>query len=172
MKARQRGYTMMEIVVAMTIFLIFLATLFALTRDMREYEKRLPVNFQKHPQVAALITRLRRDVIDGFGKNPYRDYYEDYVASEQVLILETLNAQTGGKITVVWDFREPGVVRRRSFNGNVTADWWARGLPKGFNVKVDAVKTGPRAAWATHFQAIDSEGRIAIDQIFQPRATE
>ncbi|HEX7829244.1 MAG TPA: prepilin-type N-terminal cleavage/methylation domain-containing protein [Thermoanaerobaculia bacterium] len=166
----QLGYSLLEVIVAMTIFLIFLATLFALTSDMRAYEKRLPVNFQKHPQIAAVLTRLRRDVIDGIGKNPYLEAHEDYVGGEQVLIVKTL--VNGGEQIVVWDFREPGVVRRRAYNASMATDWWARGLPKGFHLEVDAVKTGPRAGWATHIQATDSEGRIAIDQILQPRATE
>lgn len=168
----QRGYTLMEIVVAMTIFLIFLATIFALTSDMRNYEKRLPVNFMKHPQVMAVLSRLRRDVIDGHGKSPYRDEFDGYTASSQVLIVESVQ-QNGSVQTIVWDFREPGVARRRSYNVGNATDWWARGLPPDFaSLKIDALKTGSGAAWATRIIATDSEGRIAIDQILQPRATE
>lgn len=169
---RQRGYSLMEIVVAMTIFLIFLATLFALTADMRNYEKRLPINFQRHPQLSAVVTRLRRDVMDGLGSNPYRnnDPKNEFTAGEKVLILETLTA-SGGAQTIVWDFREPGIVRRRAYNGPMASDWWARGLPAG-EFTIGAVKTGPRAAWATHIQMKDKEGRLAIDQILQPRAIE
>jgi prepilin-type N-terminal cleavage/methylation domain-containing protein len=171
-RARQRGYSLMEVVVAMTIFLIFLATLFALTADMRNYEKRLPINFQKHPQMSAVLSRLRRDVQDGLGKNPYRDAdpSNEFTAGKQVLIIETLTAD-GGAQTIVWDFREAGTVRRRAYNGPMASDWWARGLPSG-EVLIDAVKTGPRAAWGTKVQMKDKEGRIAIDQILQPRATE
>ncbi len=171
-RAGQRGYSLMEIVVAMTIFLIFLATVFTLTSEMRSYEKRLPVNFQKHPQIAAVLSRLRRDVIDGHGKSPYRDAFEGYTASSQVLIIESVQ-QNGSVQTIVWDFREPGVVHRRAYNVGNATDWFARGLPRDFsNLKIDALKTGSGAAWATRIVATDGEGRIAIDQILQPRATE
>jgi prepilin-type N-terminal cleavage/methylation domain-containing protein len=168
----ETGYTLLEVIVAMTIFLLFLATLFALTSDMRSYEKRLPVNMHKHPQVMAVMSRLRRDVIDGHGKNPYRDEHDIYKASSQVLIIESVQ-QNGSVQTIVWDFRERGVVRRRSYNVGVATDWWARGMPPYFeSLEIGALKTGSDAAWATHITAKDANGRIAIDQILQPRATE
>jgi prepilin-type N-terminal cleavage/methylation domain-containing protein len=168
----QRGMTLMEIVVAMSIFLVFLATVFVLTAEMRRYEKRLPVNFHKHPQVASVLSRLRRDVLDAHGKKPYRDEHDGYVASSQVLILESVQAN-GSVQTIVWDFREPGVVHRRAYNVGNASDWWARGLPEDFSkMEIDAIRTSSDAAWATRIVARDREGRIAIDQILQPRATE
>jgi prepilin-type N-terminal cleavage/methylation domain-containing protein len=168
----ERGYSLLEVVVAMTIFLIFLATLFSLTSDMRSYEKRLPVNMQKHPQIAAVMSRLRRDVLDGHGKEPYRDTYDVFTASEKVLIIESVQP-SGSVETIVWDFREPGVAHRRAYRTGSAVDWWARGLPPAFSaLSIDAIRTGSGAAWATHIVAKDKDGRIAIDQILQPRATE
>lgn len=169
---RQRGYSLLEVIVAMTVFGIFLAVVFTLTAEMRGYEKRFPINFHKHPQVSSVLARMRRDVLDAHGKRPYRDEHDGYVASEKVLILESVQAD-GGVRTIVWDFREPGVVRRRSYNVGVASDWWARGLPKDFaSLRIEALKTGSDAAWATRIIATDEGGRIAIDQILQPRATE
>jgi prepilin-type N-terminal cleavage/methylation domain-containing protein len=171
-KAGQRGYSLLEIIIAMTIFLIFLATIFSLTSEMRSFEKRLPINMQKHPAVAAVMTRLRRDVIDGHGVSPYRDSFDVYTASKKVLIIESVQAN-GSTQTIVWDFRQPGVVRRRAYNVGVATDWWARGMPEDFkSLEIDALKTGSGAAWATHIVARDKNGRIVIDQILQPRATE
>jgi hypothetical protein len=75
--------------------------------------------------------------------------------------------------TVVWDFRTPGQVQRRAWTMGQSADWTARGLPLEFSqMEIDAVKTADGAAWATHITARDGEGRLAIDAILQPRATE
>jgi prepilin-type N-terminal cleavage/methylation domain-containing protein len=168
----QRGYSLLEVVVAMTIFGIFLAILFQLTAEMRYQEKRLPVNMHKHPQVMAVLSRMRRDVLDAHGRTPYRNEHDGYVSSPKVLILESVNA-SGGVETIVWDFRTPREVRRRAYNVGNATEWVARGLPLDFSqLEIDALKTDPDAAWATRIIAMDEKGRIAIDTILQPRATE
>jgi prepilin-type N-terminal cleavage/methylation domain-containing protein len=168
----QRGYTLLEVVVAMTIFGIFLAVLFQLTAEMRYYEKRLPVNMHRHPQVIAVLARLRRDVLDAHGRTPYKDSYGEYTASRKVLIVETVNA-SGGVETVVWDFRTPREVRRRAYIVGNPDDWVARGLPLDFSrLEIEPIRTGTDAAWAARIRATDEKGRIAIDTILQPRATE
>lgn len=165
---RERGFTLLETVVAMAVFGVFLAILFTLTSEMRGYEKRMPISLQKHPQIMAVISRLRRDVQDGFGRNPYLPNHNEYKSSEKVLILEIV--ANGGKQTVVWDFRTPGEARRRAYNVGLAADWVARGLPMQFTVGAET--TEPSAGWATRITAKDQQGRIAIDTIVQPRATE
>jgi prepilin-type N-terminal cleavage/methylation domain-containing protein len=169
---RSRGYTLLEVLVAMAIFGIFCAVLFLLTAEMRFVEKRWPVNMHRHPQVIAVLARLRRDVLDAHGRSPYRKTHGEYVSSEKVLIVETVNA-SGGVETVVWDFRTPHEVRRIAFNVGEADQWVARGLPLEFSqLEIDAVKTDDDAAWATRIMARDGRGRLAIDAILQPRATE
>ncbi|HEX6085487.1 MAG TPA: prepilin-type N-terminal cleavage/methylation domain-containing protein [Thermoanaerobaculia bacterium] len=168
----QRGYTLLEIVVAMAVFGVFLMILAQLTTEMRSHEKRLPVNMHKHPMVISVLTRLRRDVLDGYGVRPYKNEHDGYVSSPKVLIIETVN-NSGGSETVVWDFRTPGEVRRRAYNVGNANEWVARGLPLDFSqLEIDAVKTGSGAAWATRIIAKDKKGQLAIDTILQPRATE
>ena len=182
MVRRQRGYTLLEVVVAMAIFAMFLAVLFQLTAEMRGYEKRLPVNMHKHPQVIAVLARLRRDVMDAHGRSPYREEHAGYVSSSKVLILESVTA-SGGVETIVWDFRTPREVKRISYNVGNATEWVARGLPIDFTkLDIDAVKVTDLeiagldpdydAAWATRIRATDEKGRLAIDTILQPRATE
>ena len=169
---RQRGYTLLEMVFALAIFGILCTILFVLTAEMRFSAKHLPINMHKNPQVISVLSRMRRDVLDAASRQPYEKSYGEYTSSAKVLIVETM-MPNGGQQTVVWDFRTPGEVRRRAFNVGVADDWVTRGLPVDFsNLEIDAVKTGTNAAWATRITARDEKGRIAIDTILQPRATE
>ena len=169
---KARGYTLLEVVFAMAIFGLLCAVLFTLTAEMRFYEKRLPVNMHKNPQVIAVLSRLRRDVLDAASRQPYEKTYGGYTSSGKVLIIDTM-VMNEGQQTVVWDFRTPGEVRRRAFQVGVAQDWVTRGLPVDFaSVEIDALKTGTNSAWATRITAKDEKGRIAIDTILQPRATE
>lgn len=172
MVTRQRGYTLIEILVAMAVFGMFLAVLFLLTAEMRFYEKRLPLNIHKHPQVIAVLSRLRRDVMDAYGRSPYKNTHDGYVSGNKVLIIETV-AATGGVETIVWDFRTPREARRRAYSVGNATEWVARGLPPTFSkLEIDAIKTDDDAAWAARIWATDDHGRLVIDTILQPRATE
>lgn len=168
---RNRGYSLLEVIVAMAIFGMFMAVLFTLTAEMRYYEKRLPVNMHRHPQVIAVLARIRRDVLDATSRQPWQKTYDGYESSDKVMIIETL--VNGGTQTVVWDFRTPGEVRRRAYNVGVADEWVSRGLPADFsNLEIAAVRVNSASAWAARIRAKDERGRLAIDTILQPRATE
>ncbi len=171
-RRRTAGYTLMEVVVAMAVFGIFLMILGVLTVEMRSQEKRLPVNFMRHPQVVVMISKLRRDVLDAHGADPYKDAFQGYTQSPKTLIIESVQ-DNGGVQTVVWDFRNEGEVIRRAYNVGVPSDWVARGLPEDFSnsLEVDAVGI-PGRPWGVRIRARDRKGRLAIDQILQPRAHE
>jgi len=166
-KRRVAGYTLLEVVVAMAVFGMFLMILGLLTVEMRSQEKRLPVNFMRHPQIIVVISKLRRDVQDAFGDEPYPESIGEYTQSPKTLIVQSLQ-QTGGVQTIVWDFRNAGEVKRRAFNVGVSTDWTARGMPPEFSLDVDAVGI-PGRPWGVRITARDGKGRIAIDQILQPR---
>lgn len=184
-RSRAAGYSLIEIVVAMSIFGLFLVVVFVLTAEMRGWERRLPVNYMRHPQVMAVVARLRHDVLDAHGKKPYRKSHDGYTMSPKTLILETVHA-SGGVRTVVWDFSTPGEVRRRSYNVGEVEEWLARGVPEGFSrdFVIDAVEIddesvfsggGGSAAqrpYGVRILARDSNGRLTLDQILQPRAHE
>ena len=172
MKRRQGGFTLLEVIVAMSIFGVFLYIIFGLTSDMRGWDKRLPVNFMRNPQVMSMIARMRRDVLDlhpPAGEKIYVEEFQGYTNGPQTLIVQT-QFKSGLK-TIVWDLSEPGVAKRIMWNvGVVESEWAARGLPEEFsnNVEFDAVKFAGRH-WAVRLVAKDSNGKTAIDQILQPR---
>jgi len=160
--ARQRGFTLLEVVVSLALFGVFLFITAQLTKEMTGYEKRLPVNFMSHPQVGAVLSRLRRDVLDSTN---YESSYDTYFNSPQTLILVVVQP-TGYTEHIVWDFTTPGEVRRRAFSvGNVTTDWLGRGTPS-FKIVDFEIEDHPDSV---RIQAVDQKGYLAIDQIFSPR---
>lgn len=169
-RRRQRGYTLIEIIVSLSVFGIIVAIFSILMAEMRSHTKRYPVNFTRHPQLSAVLSRLRRDVQDGYGSNPYKTNFLGYEQDAKVLIIESMQPNRSLH-TVVWDFREPGQVTRRAYQVGVPTDWVARGLPPDFNVEIEAIKF-PSRPYGVRVVATDEEGRVAIDQILQPRAHE
>lgn len=169
---RQRGFTLLEVAVAMAVFGIFLIVAFTLTSEMRAYEKKLPVNFMRNPQIISVIARMRRDVLDvlPFNNKIYLPKHDGYENGPKTLILQTV-MPNGGLHVVVWDLREPGVAKRISYNVGVKSQWAARGLPIEFtaDVEFDAVEF-PGRPYGVRIKAKDGNGRLAIDQILQPRA--
>ena len=169
-KRRERGFTLLEVTFTVAIFGIFLMMLVTVTAEMRKQEKRYPVNFMRHPQVVAVMSRMRRDVLDAFGANAYPADAGGgkYTQGKKTLIVNTLISGSGTQ-TVVWDFTTPSEARRISYNVGIATTWIARGLPDGFNVDFDAVET-PGHPFGVRITAVDSKGRLAIDQYLQPRA--
>lgn len=164
MNRRTAGYTLLEVVIALTIFGVFLFILTVLTAEMGRHEKRLPVNFMRHPQTVAVLSRMRKDVLDAFGPDPFVSH-EDYTQSPQTLVIRSVQ-ENGGVQTVVWDFRTQGQAKRIAYNVGVGTEWLARGVPQ---FTVDAIENGD-GTYGVRVQAVDEKGKLAIDQIYQPRA--
>lgn len=171
MKTRSPGFTLIEIVFATAILGIFLFALVTLESEMRAWERRLPINFMKHPQIVSVLSRLRRDVQDvhiGASGKIYKEEHDGFTNGSKTLIIESL--QESGEIqTIVWDFSKPGQVLRRSYDVGVSRDWVARGLPEWFDLEVEAVLF-PGRPYGVRVLATDGKGKLAIDQILQPRA--
>lgn len=166
MVKRERGFTLLEIVVVLAIFGTFLWIVVVLTADMRAWEKRMPVNYMTHPQISAVVSRLRKDVEDA-GAGYYKDVYGDYHMSDKTLIVYTLQALGTGE-TVVWDFSKDGEVTRHAFTDitGETSKWTAHGTPT-FVITDFPIPGHPDSV---RIKAYDKDGKLAIDQIFQPRA--
>lgn len=162
---RQAGYTLMEVIIALTVFGVFLIILFMLTTEMRGYEKRLPVNFMRHPQTIALISRMRKDVLDAYGRDPFDVEIAGYAQTPKTLLLKSVQ-ENGGIQQIIWDFRTSGMATRTAINVGVATTWTARGVPDFMVTAIDN-KDG---TYGVRIIANDKKGKLAIDQIFQPRA--
>lgn len=159
---RERGYTLLEIVVTLAVFGIFLWIVVVLTAEMRANEKRYPINYMAHPEVSAVMARLRRDIFD---TTFYPHDFQGYERSPQTLLLYTIDQSGFGK-TVIYDFRTHGEVHRKEYNATqLTGEWVAHGVPD-FHFDDFTLDTGQVAARIT---ARDEQNRLAIDEIFVPR---
>ena len=164
-RCRARGYTMMEIVVTMALFGVFLFIIVTMTAEMRRNEKKWPVNFFAHPEVGSVLARMRRDIYDSTLRPPDFEAYSN--TSPLTLIVYTIN-NDGTAETVVWDFTTPGEVHRKAFKATLlSSEWMARGLPL-FAVTTTTVGGHD---WI-RIQAMDKEKKLAIDELIVPRPHE
>jgi prepilin-type N-terminal cleavage/methylation domain-containing protein len=158
-----RGYSLLEVVVTMALFGIFLLILVTLTAEMRRNEKKWPVNYFSHPEVGSVLARLRRDIEDS---TSLPDTFQTFSQSPSTLIVYTIN-QDGSAETVVWDFSKLGEVHREAYKATLlSSEWKALAVPTFVSV-LGTTPSGDEQE--VHIQAIDQEGKLAIDQIYIPR---
>ncbi|MEA2339882.1 MAG: hypothetical protein QOE82_3889 [Thermoanaerobaculia bacterium] len=158
---RARGYTLMEVVVVLAVFGVFLFIVVTMTAEMRRNEKKWPVNFFAHPEVGSVLARMRRDIYDS---TALLDNFETYSSSPVTLIVYTIN-QDGTAETVVWDFSKPHEVHRRAYKATLlSSEWMARGLP----LFVTLPESMPSGQQAVRVRALDGK-KLAIDELFVPR---
>ena len=162
MRRRARGYTMLEVVITLALFGVFLFIIVTMTAEMRRNEKKWPVNFFAHPEVGSVLARMRRDIYDSTLRPAT---FETYTASPLTLIVYTIN-NDGTAETVVWDFTTPGEVHRKAFKATLlSSEWMARGLPL-FTWTTEPMPSGQDAV---RIQAMDKEHKLAIDELIVPR---
>jgi prepilin-type N-terminal cleavage/methylation domain-containing protein len=163
-RRRARGYSLMEMVVAMTLFGVFLFIIVTLTAEMRRNEKKWPINFFTHPEVGSVLARIRRDVYDS---TSLPGTFDTYTASPTTLIVYTISVDRTSGETVVWDFSKPGEVHRKAFRATLlSSEWMARDVPAITWVQESMP---PNSEADVRIQATDKEGKLAIDEIFVQR---
>jgi prepilin-type N-terminal cleavage/methylation domain-containing protein len=160
-RRRARGYSLMEVVVTLALFGVFLFIIVSVTAEMRRNEKKWPVDFLANPEVGGVLARIRRDVYDSIS---LPQNFQTYDASAMTLIVYTID-QDGTGQTVVWDFSTPGEVHRKAFKATqLSSEWVARGVP-AFLESAETVSGRD----AVRIRAMDKGGKLAIDEIIVPR---
>jgi len=167
-RRRARGYSLMEIVVVMALFGVFLFILVTLTAEMRRNEKKWPVNFFARPEVGSILARMRHDILDA---TSFPNNIDTYTQSPTSLIVYTIAPDRSSAETVVWDLSKPGEVHRKVYKANLPpTEWVARQAPIFICTVEPMVVLGqPTDEQEVHIQAVDKEGKVAIDQVFVPR---
>jgi len=166
-RRRARGYSLMEVIVAMALFGVFLFIIVTLTAEMRRNEKKWPVNFFARPEIGSIVARIRHDVLDA---TSFPDNIDTYSQSPTSLIVYTIDPDRSSGETVVWDFSKAGEVHRKVYKANhLTTEWVAREAPIFVCTLPPPPQPDSGDEQQVHIQALDKEGKVAIDQIFIPR---
>jgi prepilin-type N-terminal cleavage/methylation domain-containing protein len=158
----QRGVTLVEMLVTVAVFGIFIVIIGSLTYNMFYVQQKWPINYMSHPEVGGVVARVRRDVLDSLH---YPGEFEGFVQTKKTLIIYVVG-QDGYAKTVVYDFRKRDEVRRLEYKSKeLESTWVGRAMPS-FEVDDYEVSSGPIPV---RLIARDPEGKLAIDQIFFPR---
>jgi prepilin-type N-terminal cleavage/methylation domain-containing protein len=158
------GFSAIELVVTLAIIGVIVVMLASVARDNRKLEQDFKVELLAHPSVSAVVSRIRRDVIDAVD---YGDPFSEYAQSDKILILRTAGAHGSGAI--VWDLREPNSVRRIEFHGEkIVAEWQAR---QTLRFEIDSwLRSGTSAPYYVRLLGYDTNDNLIVDQLFVPRA--
>ncbi len=161
MRPSVRGYSVLEAVVALAIFSLFILILTALQAQKSRFEQSLRIEFMRHPEKIAVLARVRKDVVDSRG---YPKKHESFSQSPTTLLL---CADAACKQIVVWDFRNSAGVRRLEYGPEgLLAEWLARGQPR---YRISSFKMQDESV-AVRLQAFDRQEDVAFDQIITPRS--
>jgi prepilin-type N-terminal cleavage/methylation domain-containing protein len=160
---RQRGFTLVEMLVTIAIFGVFVVIIGTLTYNMYYVQQKWPINYMSHPEVGGVVARVRRDVLDSLY---YPAEFQGFVQTKRTLIVYVVG-QDGFAKTVIYDFRKSNEVRRLEYKSKeLESTWIGRAMP-AFEINSFTLDSGQDAVRLT---AVDTGGKLAIDQIFVPRS--
>ena len=172
MKKRSRGYSLIELVVAVAIlgFLVFIMV--ALEREIVSWDRKTRLDLFTQPESAKVIHRFRKDVMDA--KKYHSGKLDDYEQSDTTLLLDLQDDKS-----VVWDFSNGDVVKRIEYDKGTAGVEWTSKTRVTFRVTAyqicipsgdPDVPPSCSGTYFTHLIGSDRKGNVIVDQIVIPRA--
>ncbi len=157
----ERGYSLVETLAAMAIFLIFLMVLVGLQREFMKFDRENRIQMFTHPAPLSVLARLQRDIQDA---TSYPTEFGEWRQNPTTLLLRV--AEDEGSKIVVWNFSEPQIATRLQYaDGDIETEWTARAVPQYEVGSYDVL--GSRIA--VRVRAFDETGRLTVDRIVLPR---
>lgn len=153
----RRGSSLIELVVAMAVFGIFLLVLVSLAAEYRKLDRQVTFAWFLHPDDMAVATRVRRDVLDSRG-------YPDSFGSDQQTPTTLLLGWPGARV-VVWKFGEEEV-RREEWKGANPVSTWTAKATRRFEISAWEARDG---VTGVRLRGTNADGRVVVDRIFAPR---
>jgi len=150
------GFTLLEALVTLAIAGVLIFMVVMLQSEMFRFDRDFRLNLMTHPELQAVLVRVRRDVLDA----------DSYEHSPTSLILAGRDQQKR-PIRIVYDFSEDSRARRLVFNASdeQLSLWMARGVPK---LRVTTYPL-PDGEVAVRLRGFDRNGDLTVDQVVEPR---
>jgi len=162
-RKQSRGFSLVEMTVALAIFGVLILVLAALEYELFRVDRAVQLDSFSHPEPAAVLARFRSDVLSCTGRPDSSGVW----SQGPTTLLLTIQRNDGAE-TVIWDFSERKTAKRIVVrNSLVVSQWSAAGVPS-YRIGTWMLDGGQQAVRLT---GVDEKGGIVVDQIYAPRVT-
>lgn len=167
MVSRQRGFTLIEIVVTLAIIGILILIFAVSQREALTWDRTNRIDYFRLPDQSAVLTRLRRDILDTV---EYSQPFAGYRQTDRTLLLIHFDRDQKERHVIVYDFSTSKKARRIEYlekdSGAPISDWTANETP---DYTVNLYNAGT-AAPGVRILGRGDGGLLVVDQIMVPRA--